>query len=167
MEKLLLIFLGNNKNLFYKIAGNLKKQLKIFKMKTININGKDFTLEELSNLVESAKKGNPMDKVFRFHSITEEQFNKDYENTSEFAKAIEIEAMIVNYYNISEKVDFNNSKQSKWYLWFYLGDNFRLRGCDYYDSISYVPSRLCFLRKEDALEASKVYFEQYRNSRNN
>jgi len=135
-------------------------------MKTININGKDFTLEELSNLVESAKKENPMDKVFKFHSITEEQFNIDYAKVSEFAKAIEIERMITNFYNKGKDVDFNNPKQSKYYLYFILGKDFRLDYCNFYISYSCVPTRLCFLRREDALEAFKTYPKQYKDSRN-
>lgn len=136
-------------------------------MKTININGKEFTIEELAQAIESAKKENPIDKIFKYNNTTEEQFNKDYEKTSEFAKAIEIEAMIVNYYNKGERVDVNNSNQNKYYPWFYLGDEFRLGYVGSDDSISNVPARLCFLREKDGKEAVKIYLEQYRNSRNN
>lgn len=135
-------------------------------MKTININGKDFTLEELSKLVESAKKENPMDKIFRFHSTTEEEFNNNHSKVSDFTKAIAIEEMIVNFYNKGVIVDFDNYNQKKYYAWFYLGKNFRLYLCYSYRSYSSVPARLCFLREEDLREATEIYLEQYRNSRN-
>ena len=135
-------------------------------MKTININGKDYTIEESSNILETAKKENPMDKIYSYHKTTEERFNMLYENVSEFAKNQEIEAMIVNYYNKGEKVDFNNHSQKRWYSWWYLGDNFRLSCVDDYCSVSRVPARLCFLREEDIEEATEVYFEQFKNSRN-
>jgi hypothetical protein len=108
----------------------------------------------------------PMNKVFKYHNITEEKFNEDHKNCSEFVKAIAIEELIVSFYNKGEVVDVNNSNQSKYYLWFYIGDDFRLYGCVDYVSDSDVPARLLFIRREDALEASKIYLEQYRNSRN-
>lgn len=108
----------------------------------------------------------PVNVVFNYHNLTEEEFNKNHEKCSDFVKAIAFEEMIVNFYNKGETVDVDDPNQRKYYLWFYLGKNFRLIGCNYYTGTSSVPARLLFLREKDALEASKVYLEQYKKSRN-
>lgn len=135
-------------------------------MKTININGKDFTLEELSTLIENSKRDNPMLEVYKFNNTTEEEFDKLYQNIPAHIKAYAQEEMIVNFYNKGEKVNFSNHNQSKYYVWFYLGDNFRFYDVCYQYSCAGSSSRLGFLRKEDALEAKDKFFEIYRLSRN-
>lgn len=70
-------------------------------MKTVNINGKDFTLEELASLIEKLKieSKNPMIEVYKFHKTTEEEFDELYKNIPIHIKAHAQEEMVVNFYN--------------------------------------------------------------------
>lgn len=137
-------------------------------MKTkININGEEVEITLTEKQIASIRKGSPMDKVYTFHGTTEEEFNDQYRDVSEFAKYQEIERMIVNFYNKGVEVDFDNKNQPKYFLWFNLGENFSLFDCRGYFSAAAVSARLCFIRKEDALDAVKNFLPQYRNSRNN
>ncbi len=137
-------------------------------MKTIkiNINGKETEITLTKEQLKQIENQNPMQKVYDYHNTTEEEFDRLYKNVSEFAKAQEIERMIVNFYNKGEQPDWNNSNQYKYYPYFYLGSNFSYGGYDDCSSSSDVSARLCFLRKEDLLEAVVVHKEQYENSRN-
>src|SRR6478736_8864320 len=98
-------------------------------MKTININGSDYTVEQLTKILEEAKKKSPMDKVYEYHNTTEEEFENLYKNLPLNVKYHQKEVMIVNYYNKGEKADFKNANQKKYYGWFYL-DEFRF--CRFY-----------------------------------
>lgn len=133
-------------------------------MKTININGSDYTIEELSKILEDAKKSSPMDKVYEYHKTTEEEFNKLYQNIPNHVKAYQKECMVVAYYNKGWIPNFKNESEKKYYLWFYL-DDFRPDGADCDYGSSYSSARLCFKSKEDALEASEVFFEEFKESR--
>lgn len=137
-------------------------------MKTIkiNINGKETEITLTKEQLKQIENQNPMQKVYAYHNTTEEEFDEVYKSVSEFAKAQEIERMIVNFYNKGEQPDWDNSNQCKYYPYFYLGSNFSYDYYYHWDSGSYVSARLCFLRKEDLLEAVEVYKEQYENSRN-
>jgi hypothetical protein len=137
-------------------------------MKTIkiNINGKETEITLTKEQLKQIENQNPMQKVYDYHNTTEEEFDRLYKNVSEFAKAQEIERMIVNFYNKGEQPDWNNSNQYKYYPYFYLGSNFSYDCYHYWSSCSVVSTRLCFLRKEDLLEAVVVHKEQYENSRN-
>lgn len=137
-------------------------------MKTIkiNINGKETEITLTKEQLKQIENQNPMQKVYDYHNTTEEEFDRLYKNVSEFAKAQEIERMIVNFYNKGEQPDWNNSNQYKYYPYFYLGSNFSCNGCNFWISCSGISARLCFLRKEDLLEAVVVHKEQYENSRN-
>lgn len=136
-------------------------------MKTkININGKDVEITLTQDQVELIKNSNPLTEVFKFHNTSEEEFEKQYSSVSDFAKHQEVERMIVNYYNKGIQPDFNNNNQVKYYPWFYLGNNFSYHNYNAYSTHSSVSSRLCFLRKEDLLEAVEVFLPQYKNSRN-
>src|SRR5690349_6693418 len=107
----------------------------------------------------------PMDEVYRYNATTEEQFDKKYEGIEPYIKAIAKEYLIVNFYNKGVLVDFNNSSQRKYYPYFYM-DNFWLRSLCYDVSSSNMPSRFCFLRKEDCEGAVEKFFDVYKESRN-
>ncbi len=64
---------------------------------TINIEGREFTIDELKDLINNQQ--NPMGKVYTFHKTTKEDFDKLYENLPLRSKYLEIEAMIVAYKN--------------------------------------------------------------------
>ena len=137
---------------------------------TININGKSVEITLTDEQVKAIKQGNlnsPMDVIYAYHNTTEKEFEKAYKGVSLFSKYQEIEGMIVDYYNKGEKVDFNNSNQTKYMPYFDMRDDtFSCNYCNYWNSRSNSSARLCFLRRDDMLEAVEVYLEQYRNSRN-
>ena len=134
-------------------------------MKTININGQDYTVEQLTEILETAKQQNPMLAVYRFHNTTEEEFDKLYENIPDHVKAFEQECMITNYYNKGEKPDWDNFDQKKYYAWFYL-DDFCFCGSYFYVTSSAFSTRLCFLREDNLKEAVVKFLDIYKRSRN-
>lgn len=137
-------------------------------MKTIEINGNHYTIEELNAIINSAKNRKPIDEVYKYHGTSEENFNEKHKNSSEFIKAIDREALIVQYYNKSEKVDFDNKNQKKFYPFFKMDSkDFRFYGCRYDSEDSSVPISLCFLRKEDLLDAVEKFLPEYKLSRLN
>ena len=132
---------------------------------TINIEGKEFTIEQLKELIN--KNEYKLEKVFNFNKTTEEQFNKKWEGFEEHEKYGALERLIVNFYNKGEKPNWENTKQYKYYPYFIMDkDDFR---CVHYDRCyaagSVVSSRLAFLRKEDMLEAVELYLDIYKKSR--
>ena len=133
-------------------------------MKTININGSDYSVEELTKILEDAKKASPMQKVYEYHNTTEKDFDELYKNIPNHVKAYEKECMVAAYYNKDWKPNLSNSNEKKWYAWFYL-DNFRLRACSFYYSYSTVPARLMFKNESDLKEAVEVYKDVFKESR--
>lgn len=125
-------------------------------MKTININGQDYTVEQLTTILENAKKQSPLQELLNYHNLTEEEFNK--------LSGFEKECKVVAFYNKGWKPNWKDSNERKWYPYFYMG-NFRLNGVYCSFSVSYVSSRLCFKNEEDAKEAAEKYFEIFKESR--
>ena len=131
---------------------------------TINIEGKEFTIEQLKELIN--KNEDKLEKVFNFNKTTEEQFNKKWEGFEEHEKYGALERLIVNFYNKGEKPDWENIKQYKYYPYFIMDKvDFRCNSYDGYSAYSGVSSRLAFLRKEDMLEAVELYLNVYKKSR--
>ena len=133
-------------------------------MKTIKINGKDFTIEELNKLVEDAKKANPMQEVYEYHGTTEKEFDKLYKNIPDHVKAYQKEVMIVEFYNQGQKPDWSNTNQIKYYPFFNMKD-FSFHCSGFYCHCSNVSDRLCFLREEDCEDAVGKFIDIYRESR--
>ena len=131
---------------------------------TINIEGKEFTIEQLKELIN--KNEDKLEKVFNFNKTTEEQFNKKWEGFEEHEKYGALERLIANFYNKGEKPNWKNTNQYKYYPYFIMdkGD-FHYYFYYYYYSFSSVSSRLAFLRKEDMLEAVELYLDIYKKSR--
>jgi len=115
-------------------------------MKTININGSEYTVEQLSKILEEAKKKSPMDEVYKYHNTTEDQFEKDYSNIPLHLKYYQKEVMIVAFYNKGWKPNMKDKNERKYYNWYY-NDPFRVSSV--YDICvnSNVPSALCFKKK--------------------
>lgn len=134
-------------------------------MKTININGKDYTVEELTSILENAKQLNPMQELFSYHNTTEEKFLELNEHLSERQRGTILEEMMVEMYNKGEKP---TNEQTKYAPWFELDENgvpTYYYWIFYYSYSSVVPSSLLFHRKEDMLEAVKKYDNIYKISR--
>lgn len=106
----------------------------------------------------------PMDKVFKYHKTSQQEFDELYKNLSRHVKAFEKECMIVSFYNKGWTPDFNNPKERKWYVWFYL-DVFRLNFCYCCSSYSVVPARLLWKNEQDLREAVEIYKDVFKENR--
>lgn len=117
-------------------------------MKTIkiNINGKETEITLTKEQLKQIESQNSMQKVYKYHNTTEEQFEKDYKNIPLHLKYIQKEIMIVAYKNNGWKPDMNDNNQKKYYCWFY-NSPFRFGSSYYYFSYSTVA--LCFLLQDE------------------
>lgn len=136
------------------------KELKIEVPKGFEIDKENSTFER----IVFKEVNSPMDKVFKYHNTTEEQFNELYKNIPRHVKAIEKECMIASFYNKGWIPDFTNKNQKKWYAWFYL-DVFRLSVVYDYCSGSSVPARLLWKNEQDLREAIEIYKDEFKESR--
>lgn len=133
---------------------------------TINIEGKEFTMEKLKKLTKKKRKVSPMDEVYAFHGITKKQFNKRHKNTPNYLKAYDKEVLIVGFYNKGEELDWSDRSQYKYYGYFVMNsEDFRLHGIGFLHGNSFAPSALCFKRKSDAEEAYKKFFKEVKESK--
>lgn len=112
-----------------------------------------------------------LDEIYAFHNINREEFEQSISNLSPDTQAYEILKLIVSAYNNNEKADYTNSDQTKYEPWFDYASSaggFVYDGCVYWDTDSFVGSRLCYLNREDLKEATsndefmKIY-NQYLN----
>lgn len=127
-------------------------------MKTININGQNYTVEELTTILENAKnkKQTPLQELLNYHNLTEEEFNK--------LSGFEKECKVVAFYNKGWKPDWKNWDERKYLPWFSMGD-FRMYSVEYLGLSSSCPSRLYFKNEKDVYEAVEKYFEIFKESR--
>lgn len=132
-------------------------------MKTININGCDYTVEQLTEILQNAKKETPMQKVFEYHKTTEEDFEELYKNIPDHVKAYEKECLVVAFYNKGWKPKFDGNERF-YYTYFYM-DNFRLVYVDEFRNFSVVSARLLFKNESDLREAVEVYKDVFKASR--
>lgn len=139
------------------------KEIKIEVPKGFEIDKENSTFEKI---VFKESNSNPMLEVYKYHNITEEEFDKLYENLPNHVKAFQKECMIVSFYNKGWKPNWDNLNERKYYPWFYLGKGFSLNHSHCY-LISCVSSCLVFRKEEDCEEAVEKFFEVYRESRNN
>lgn len=131
--------------------------------KLVTIDGKEFEMELTPEQI--ALISEPMKRLFDWHNTTEEAFNKLYENIPAKIKAIALETMIAEMYRNNVEVDWSNSRQYKWFLWFDLSEGVSLFGVNFNGQSSNVPPFLCFLSEADAKDAWKNYSEVYKISR--
>jgi hypothetical protein len=130
-------------------------------MNTININGKDYTTEELTKILEDAKELSPIDKVYAFHKTTKEEFDKLYEKLPLRSKYLEVEVMIVAYKNNGWKHKYGDTA---YYPYFHISP-FSFYGVNYYQSYSTVPLTFCFKNEKVCEEAVEEFKEEYKLSR--
>lgn len=128
------------------------------KTNSININGQDYTVEELTTILENAKKQKqtPLQELLNYHNLTEEDFNN--------LSGVEKECKVVAFYNKGWKPDWRNSSEEKCVPCFNM-DDFGLRYVVYCHSNSECSSRLIFKNKEDVEKAVEKYFEIFKQSR--
>lgn len=133
-------------------------------MKTININGSYYTIEELTKILEDAKKASPIDRVYHYHNTTEEEFLKLNGHLPSHIQGHIKETMIVAYYNKGWEPNWNNSSEYKYHPYFYMNE-FRLDYVYGYYARSTVGSPLVFKSKKDCEEAVDLFFDVYKQSR--
>lgn len=130
----------------------------------ININGQDYTVEELTTILENAKKSNPMDEVYAYHNTTEEAFNELYKNIPNKIKSLAQESLIVDFYNRSWAPNWNNSSEKKFYPYFKM-DEFSRNYCNWDYSNSFAPASLVWKSESDLKEAIEKFFDIFKASR--
>jgi hypothetical protein len=133
-------------------------------MKTININGSDYTVEELTKILEEAKKASPMEEVYKYHNTTEKDFEELYKNLPLNVKYHQKEVMIVKWYNKDWKPNLKDSNQKKWYGWFYL-DEFRFLDSHYLCDYSLVPASLLLKDEKSVLDMKDKFLKELKDSR--
>lgn len=134
-------------------------------MKTININGSNYTVEELTKILEDAKKISPMQKVYEYHKTTEKEFDELYINIPKNVKAYQQEVMIVAFYNKGWKPNWSKSSEYKYYPYFYM-DSFQLDSVNDYSTFSDVGAPQVFKNEKDCKEAVELFKDVYKESRN-
>jgi len=117
------------------------------KTQTININGSDFTIEQLTKLIEDSKNISPMNEVYAYHNTTEDKFEEDYKNIPLHLKYYQKVVMIVAFYNKGWIPNLKNKSEKKWYCWFYF-EPFSLNDVDYCYGNTGAPAAL-LLQKEE------------------
>lgn len=133
-------------------------------MKTININGSEYTVEQLTKILEEAKKKSPMDEVYIYHNTTEEKFEKDYSNIPLHLKYYQKEVMIVAFYNKGWKPNMKDKKERKFYNWYY-NDPFRFDSVGCSCEGSGVPSALLLKKEEYGRDIAEKFGKEIEQSR--
>lgn len=128
-------------------------------MNTINIEGREFTIDELKSLIKN--QGNPMSKVYAFHNTTKEEFDKLYEKLPLRSKYLEIEAMIVAYKNNG----WAYKDGDRMYYPYFKLNPFSFGHSNWNYTNSNVPLALCFKNEKLANEAVKEFEAEYKLSR--
>lgn len=135
-------------------------------MKTIkiNINGKETEITLTKKQLKQIKSQNSMQKVYKYHNTTEEQFEKDYKNIPLHLKYIQKEIMIVAYKNNGWKPDMNDNNQRKYYYLFY-NSPFRFFYSNCNGSFSSVASSLLLQDEKKCNEMVEEFLPELKQSR--
>lgn len=123
----------------------------------------DSTKKVLINLLgeEHFIEKDPFDVILEGQGINKQDFEVQCMNLTSDEIAYRKLKLITKHYNNDWEPNWQDSNEKKWYPWFCM-DNFRLNHCDCLNSYSVVPARLCFRKKEDALEASEKFFDVFK-----
>lgn len=128
-------------------------------MKTI-VNGVEITLTEEQIAIVN---GSKYDKVFAYHGLSWDEFEKAHAGVSLDVRAFALLKLVVAMYNRGERLDWDNGDQPKYYPYFNLEDecvSLDFVSSGYHDSV--VPPSLCFFSKEDCQAATNEYSELYK-----
>jgi hypothetical protein len=135
-------------------------------MKTIkiNINGKEVEINLTKEQLKQIESQNAMQKVYKYHNTTEEQFEKDYKNLPLHLKYLQKEIMIVAYKNNGWKPDMNDDSQKKYYYWF-NNSPFSFYDSYYTHSVSNVASSFLLQDEQKCREIVKEFLPELEQSR--
>lgn len=140
----------------------MKKEINIQIPEGFEIDKENSTFEKI--VFKEVK--NELHEIYSFNNTTEEEFNKKWDGFEDHEKYGALEKLIVNYYNKGEKPNWKNSNQYKYYPYFIMDeDNFRYGDYSYWNASSDTSARHAYLRKDDMLEATKLFLEIYKKSR--
>lgn len=134
-------------------------------MKTIQINGSNYTIEQLSKILEDAKKQSPMEEVYKFHNTTKEEFEELYKNLPLNVKYYQKEVMIVAFYNKGWQPNFKDKNEGKYYGWYEFEPTFRLSGIGNRSVNSIAPSALLLQKEEYVREIFEKFPKEIEESR--
>lgn len=74
--------------------------------------------------------------------------------------------IITKALNEKQELDWNDLNNYKYFIWWYLGDNFRLNVVYSYDTVSFCSARLCFISRERAQHSATHFKEFYKDYMN-
>ena len=128
-------------------------------------------VKEVFNIVESFEQISSLEEACEYLGESDDEVKqlRILEKVVGLAKHVVVEqelVVITKALNEKQTLDWDNHNEYKYFLWWYLGKNFRLNSCSYCDSSSSVPTRLCFKSREIAMHASKKFknkYEEYMN----
>ena len=75
--------------------------------------------------------------------------------------------VIIKALNEKQELDWNNDNEYKYFIWWYLGNNFRVNYVDYYFAVSFCSARLLFKSESDCRKAVEEFLDIFKESRLN
>ena len=135
-------------------------------MKTIkiNINGKETEITLTKEQLTQIESQNVMQKVYKYHNTTEEEFEKLYKDTPLNLKYHQKEVMIVAFKNNGWRPDMNNNNQKKYYCWFY-NSPFRFNVSYWFGSHGPVAASLLLQDEKKCKEMVEEFLPELQQSR--
>jgi hypothetical protein len=123
-------------------------------------------VKEVFNIVESFEQINSLEEACKYLGESDDEVKqlRILEKVVGLAKHVVVEqelVIITKALNEKHVLDWDNHNEYKYFLWWYLGKNFRLDCCGYYFADSTVPARLCFKSREIAVYASEKFKDKY------
>jgi hypothetical protein len=132
-------------------------QIENFDLKTGKVTLKE-TPKEVTERIKT------INDVLADNDLTQESFDRLVGNLEEDEKAYILIKMLAKSLNEGWTPDWNNSNQTKYFVWFEMGGSsgFRYDDCGSWRSASSVGSRLCFKTSKLAEYAAKQFTEVYK-----
>lgn len=123
-------------------------------------------VKEVFNIVKSFEQISSLEEACKYLGKSDDEVKqlRILEKVVGLTRHVVVEqelVVITKALNEKHILDWNNSNEHKYFLWWYLGKNFRLGDCYYYYSYSDVPARLCFKSREIAIYASEKFKDKY------
>lgn len=131
---------------------------------TIQINGKDVEITLTKEQVSQIKISNPMQKVYKYHNTTEDDFEKLYKDIPLHLKYYQKEVMIVAYKNNGWKPNMKDDNQKKYYCYFY-NNPFRFYFSCWYGSFRSVSASLFLQDAEKCKEMVEEFIYELEQSK--
>lgn len=137
---------------------------------TVEVNGKPIEIELTKDQVAKVKKHaekitdriKTWEDVLYYHSISQDAFDDQFDSLDEQGYANEQVKLIALALNEGVQIDAFNTSQYKYYPWFEVKKGaFVCFVYNYWCTLCYVGSRLCFVSAELATYAGKTFIDIY------